>query len=187
MFFTDRSPTALGLIQSVELRVAELQDSSYSMRGDYPPDNEDYSGLKWTMDLYPRLCEILASPPVKLEKLTLVVEGWYFYMGSRPASFPTIEQLTRGEGFEPTGRAHLKTGSEPAVWIDPLLTITGLKTLSVCWPLTAPTIQRELETVLLMRQHMLRNGAFPLSQRVCSLVHAKHKVISGAGRYQNDE
>lgn len=155
-FFKDRSPVVLGLIQCLKSRVQELL-VSYSEKGDYP-EQDSSSVLQLAYGYYPTLCEMLASPSVNVRKLSLNIEGWAMYMYTHPPSLPSMEQFAAGEYTEPWSSWADMARDVPASWMQPLLTITGLEKISVCWAMTAPTIQREVETVVLMRQHMLKQN-----------------------------
>ncbi|KAF2623936.1 hypothetical protein BU25DRAFT_413825 [Macroventuria anomochaeta] len=172
-FLGDRSTDALGSVRSLELRLEEALGFPL-LEGDYPKTNE-WSVIRDTYGYYPRLCELLASRWVSLRKLSLIIESRaMYYRGTQPQTLPTMKQLFEG-GYEEshTSWSNLEQ-STLASWIHPLFKVTGLRALSVFWFMTSPTIQRELDTVLLMAQRML--GGRKQTEDLDELIFRSHVV-----------
>jgi hypothetical protein len=113
---------------------------------------EPHTDLMLDYGCYQQLCSLMSSPAMKLRHLTIAVETYVAchreYNVHVPFKVDSIKTSLLHEEVFPLGT--------PA-WLDSLLAIEGLESISVWWSMTSGFLKRTARSLVKIRTGMLRN------------------------------
>jgi hypothetical protein len=150
-FLIDRPATSLRLIKALELALLEDANMRGTPQAHYPiiRRSTDSLVLQYAYHYFTELCTLLSTSRIQLRKLYLTVEN----TSVRVSSPDTSQNLQEGIVWE---TKQLKGGRiEAPLWLEPLLKIEGLQSVSMFWVFWQPHFQRMAHTAEVMQQHML--------------------------------
>lgn len=149
-FLADRSPSALRLINSIELSLSEDSNMSGTTAAHYPImlRSTDSSVLQYAYNYYTDLCTLFSSSRMCLRHMILRISSNSWQRNDAPR---TGEEWLLWEDKE----AETQRPFQP-FWIEPLLQVQNLRSIKLYWGSNSLRPRRLADTVSLMRQHMLR-------------------------------
>lgn len=148
-FLCDRPATSLLLIRSLQLALTEANNLRGTTEAHYPITRRstDSLVLQYAYHYFADLCVLISTPRMQLQTLLLTVDTIATCNNIGPSS---VEQSLIWE--EDTMRS-LRPWI--ASWVDPLLKVDGLISMTILWIFARPRLRRMSDTVSMMRQHML--------------------------------
>lgn len=151
-FLQDRSTDALSRLSSIELLLSENNNMRGSAEAHFPPTvrSSDCLVLQHAFHYFNDLCTLLSSPDVHLRRLYLTIESLSSCSDSQPESL--AECLAWEVGKSGAVRPWV------ASWIEPLLLIESLQTISVYWVADRPRVRRMSDTLSMLQRSMLKRA-----------------------------
>ncbi|KAF2685628.1 hypothetical protein K458DRAFT_416853 [Lentithecium fluviatile CBS 122367] len=179
-FLRDRPPATLSQITSIEIALTEdgfVDVSTGPLLSQYPPQE---SNLEFGYELYPQLCALAASPAMRLRHLILGVETLIERRG-QPGGQPggQLVSITKCLRDEEAGHLTIPT------WLDPLLSISGLESVSVRWFSSIPIFQRTGRCLDQIRCQMLQDR--PLEGKIGTATERRNIGFYARAIQQTDE
>ena len=103
--------------------------------------------LQYAYHHFTDLCTLMSTPRMQLRNLYLTIDT----LASRNGTAPSSVQECLSWEKQRTNQVRPWTSS----WLDPLLKVGGLESMTVYWIFDRPRIQRMCDTLSMMRQCML--------------------------------
>ncbi|KAH9879760.1 hypothetical protein J1614_001783 [Plenodomus biglobosus] len=149
-FLADRSPSALRLINSIELSLSEDSNMSGTTAAHYPImlRSTDSSVLQYAYNHYTDLCTLFSTSRMCLRHMTLRISSNSWERNDAPR---TAEEWLLWEEKE----VETQRPFQP-IWIEPLLQVQNLQSIKIYWGSNSLRPRRLADTVSVMRQHMLK-------------------------------
>lgn len=148
-FLCDRPAESLLLIKSLELALLEDNNLRGTTQAHYPVmrRSTDSLALQYAYHHFTDLCTLMSNPRMRLKRLHLTIET----LAARTSTAPNSIQDCLSWEERKTNQSRPWTPS----WIEPLLKLSGLESMTVYWVFDRPRLRRMVDTVSMMQQCML--------------------------------
>jgi hypothetical protein len=152
-FLCDRPPRSLLLIKTLELALMEGNNMMGTSQAHYPQRRRstDSLVLQYAYNYFTELCTLLSTSRIQLRKLYLTVET----MNAPGRVPPPLCIFAHCLSYEISETASPRPWIPS--WLGPLLNLEGLDSTEILWISETPRLQRIADTVMIMRQNMLRS------------------------------
>ncbi|CAO2656426.1 Nn.00g052290.m01.CDS01 [Neocucurbitaria sp. VM-36] len=148
-FLCERPAASLLHIRSLELALTEDNNMRGTTQAHYPITRRstDSQVIQYAYHHFTDLCTLMSTPRMQLRKLHLTIDTLAARNGIAPGSIQECLQWEK----------HKTSQQRPwiASWVDPLLKVEGLESLTVYWIFDRPRLRRMSDTLSMMQQHML--------------------------------